>query len=51
MQRSHTLIGGTVIVLVFLPALYAIWFRVRVPGREVVAEPATPDGLAPATPH
>ena len=30
---AYTLIGGTavgtVIILVFLPALYAIWFRVR----------------------
>jgi hypothetical protein len=30
---AYTLIGGTavgtVLILVFLPALYAIWFRVR----------------------
>jgi len=32
-SMAYTLIGGTavgtVLILVFLPALYAIWFRVR----------------------
>ena len=54
-SMAYTLIGGTaigtVLILVFLPALYAIWFRVRVPGRKVAVKPATLDGLVPATPH
>ena len=28
-SMAYTLIGGTVLILVFLPALYAIWFKVR----------------------
>ena len=42
---AYTLIGGTAVgtflILVFLPALYAIWFRVRpteTPLRSPVAE-------------
>jgi hypothetical protein len=52
---AYTLIGGTavgtVLILVFLPALYAIWFRVKPaavttadadqPTREVLIEPDT----------
>nr|WP_245404789.1 efflux RND transporter permease subunit [Ancylobacter gelatini] len=41
---AYTLIGGTaagtVLILVFLPALYAIWFRIR-PGSASTAHPAT----------
>jgi len=42
--------GGTVLTLVFLPALYAIWFRVRRPisGQEQAslhAQPSTPGAL------
>jgi multidrug efflux pump subunit AcrB len=55
---AYTLIGGTavgtVLILGFLPALYAIWFRVRpaVPVTEhaVVASSAPAPGL-PAHPH
>ena len=40
---AYTLIGGTavgtVLTLVFLPALYTIWFRVRPTVRESAAEP------------
>ena len=44
-SMAYTLIGGTaggtVLILVFLPALYAIWFRVR-PGKDRSDE-AQPD--------
>ncbi|WP_424139590.1 efflux RND transporter permease subunit [Roseomonas chloroacetimidivorans] len=43
-SMAYTLIGGTavgtVLILVFLPALYAIWFRVR-PGEVRAKQPAT----------
>jgi multidrug efflux pump subunit AcrB len=50
-SMAYTLIGGTavgtVLILVFLPALYAIWFRVRpLPGNETV--PSTGPSLASA---
>jgi Cu/Ag efflux pump CusA len=39
-----TLIGGTaagtVLTLLFLPALYAIWFRVRKPAVDALAVPS-----------
>ena len=41
---AYTLIGGTfggtVLTLVFLPALYAIWFRIRPAGKGQPADPA-----------
>jgi multidrug efflux pump subunit AcrB len=48
-SMAYTLIGGTavgtVLILVFLPALYAIWFRVRpLPGNEAV--PSTGPSVA-----
>ncbi len=55
-SMAYTLIGGTavgtVLILVFLPALYAIWFRVRpdtAPARqpEVPALPAVQQGASP----
>jgi hypothetical protein len=44
---AYTLIGGTavgtVLILVFLPALYAIWFRVRpLPAGKETALSASP---------
>lgn len=43
---AYTLIGGTavgtVIILLFLPALYAIWYRVRPPVVEVASEELAP---------
>jgi multidrug efflux pump subunit AcrB len=50
-SMAYTLIGGTavgtVLILVFLPALYAIWFRVTpLPGNETV--PSTGPSLASA---
>lgn len=42
---AYTLIGGTfagtILTLVFLPAMYAIWFKIRHPGK-------TPEGALPA---
>ena len=41
-SMAYTLIGGTaagtVLILLFLPALYAAWFRIKSPG-EHVSEP------------
>jgi len=42
---AYTLIGGTLggtlITLVFLPAMYAIWFRIRLPeSKTAVVKPA-----------
>ncbi|UEM04610.1 efflux RND transporter permease subunit [Skermanella rosea] len=49
-SMAYTLIGGTaagtVLTLVFLPTLYAIWFRVRA-GEAPAAPRATPDDLIP----
>jgi hypothetical protein len=37
-SMAYTLIGGTavgtVLILLFLPALYAAWFRIKLPGEE-----------------
>ena len=53
---AYTLIGGTfagtILTLMFLPAMYAIWFRIR-PGQSAAArhgghEPASPGALQPA---
>ncbi len=52
-SMAYTLIGGTavgtVLILVFLPALYAIWFRVEAavesPSKGAV-EPVHPSALA-----
>ncbi|MFG6413625.1 efflux RND transporter permease subunit [Roseateles sp. DC23W] len=48
---AYTLIGGTlagtVLTLVFLPAMYAIWFRIRPGGESAVAGPQ-PASPAPA---
>jgi hypothetical protein len=47
---AYTLIGGTavgtVLILLFLPALYAIWFRVTPAGASPMAEH---DGLGLST--
>jgi multidrug efflux pump subunit AcrB len=51
---AYTLIGGTlagtVLTLVFLPAMYSIWFRIRPGGERSVAgpQPASPAPAAPA---
>jgi multidrug efflux pump subunit AcrB len=41
---AYTLIGGTlvgtVLTLVFLPAMYAIWFKIRPPGKDAHGIPA-----------
>jgi multidrug efflux pump subunit AcrB len=34
-------LGGTVVTLVFLPALYALWFRIKPPGGEAAPDTAT----------
>ena len=44
-SMAYTLIGGTavgtVLILLFLPALYAAWFRIKSPGEELnEAKPA-----------
>ena len=53
---AYTLIGGTfagtILTLMFLPAMYAIWFRIR-PGQSAAArhgghEPASPGGRTSA---
>jgi hypothetical protein len=45
-SMAYVLIGGTavgtVLTLAFLPALYAIWFRVRQPLVATVIKPALP---------
>jgi multidrug efflux pump len=38
------LAGATLLTLMFLPALYAAWFRVRMPARE---QPLSTVALAP----
>jgi multidrug efflux pump subunit AcrB len=49
---AYTLIGGTalgtVLILLFLPALYAIWFRVQPTGAMAEAPRPTANGIAPA---
>ncbi len=51
---AYTLIGGTlvgtVLTLVFLPAMYAIWFRIGPAGSDA-APRKTPDALAAASAH
>lgn len=47
---AYTLIGGTlggtIITLVFLPAMYAIWFRIKSPDTgSSAATPSTTKGL------
>jgi Cu/Ag efflux pump CusA len=48
-SMAYTLIGGTavgtVLTLLFLPALYAIWFRVKptLKAPHAAAQPATPE--------
>nr|WP_145548893.1 efflux RND transporter permease subunit [Variovorax boronicumulans] len=48
---AYTLIGGTlagtVLTLVFLPAMYAIWFKIRPDGKAESAQPTLPS-TAPA---
>jgi multidrug efflux pump subunit AcrB len=45
-SMAYTLIGGTaigtVLILVFLPALYAVWFRVRPSSTKVEGETGKP---------
>jgi multidrug efflux pump subunit AcrB len=41
-------LGGTVMTLVFLPALYALWYRIR-PDDELVREPLAQPPLVAAT--
>jgi multidrug efflux pump subunit AcrB len=41
-------IGGTVLTLVFLPALYALWFRIR--PSDVPLAPRDDEPLLPAQP-
>jgi multidrug efflux pump subunit AcrB len=43
-SMAFTLIGETILTLVFLPALYAIWFRIRDPRRNTA--PTRDPGLA-----
>jgi multidrug efflux pump subunit AcrB len=40
-------IGGTILTLVFLPALYALWFRIRPANETETGDPST-SGLQPA---
>jgi len=44
-SMAYTLIGGTavgtVLILLFLPALYAAWFRIQSPAEDVSPHPAT----------
>jgi multidrug efflux pump subunit AcrB len=50
---AYTLIGGTfagtVLTLVFLPAMYAIWFRIRARSTDVVAADRTSDAQRAAS--
>ncbi len=50
-SMAYTLIGGTaagtVLILLFLPALYGVWFRVQVPATDA-AQQASPASNAPA---
>lgn len=41
-------IGGTVLTLVFLPALYAIWFRIRTPKLDEAGQSPSPSVSLPA---
>jgi multidrug efflux pump subunit AcrB len=48
---AYTLIGGTlggtVLTLIFLPALYAIWFRIRPEGDATRKHEAAPEHAVP----
>ncbi len=41
------IIVGTVLTLLFLPALYVAWFRIKAPPRPAAEPVATPEPLAP----
>ena len=43
------IIVGTVLTLLFLPALYVAWFRLKEPPPPAVALEGEPSRLAPAT--
>jgi multidrug efflux pump len=47
------IVVGTVLTLLFLPALYVAWFRIKAPARETKAERASeqPSVAGPAKPH
>jgi Cu/Ag efflux pump CusA len=49
---AYTLIGGTfggtVLTLVFLPALYAIWFKIKPMAKRQLADPANRTESVPA---
>jgi Cu/Ag efflux pump CusA len=51
-SMAYTLIGGTavgtVLILLFLPALYAAWFRVRPTADEIDEDAAEEPELRPA---
>jgi multidrug efflux pump subunit AcrB len=48
-SMAYTLIGGTavgtVLILLFLPALYAAWFRIKLPAAQANEAKATPFGF------
>jgi Cu/Ag efflux pump CusA len=39
-------LGGTILTLVFLPALYALWFRIKPPVED--ERPVAPHSFTPA---
>jgi multidrug efflux pump subunit AcrB len=41
-------LGGTILTLVFLPALYALWYRIKPPARDE-SDPAARSGTTPVT--
>jgi multidrug efflux pump subunit AcrB len=52
-SMAYTLIGGTavgtVLILLFLPALYAAWFRIKLPGEEEAHPPCVAISGAPSS--
>lgn len=48
-SMAYTLIGGTaigtVLILLFLPALYAAWFRIKSPAERVGESNTAPSGI------
>lgn len=44
-------IGGTVLTLIFLPALYAIWFRIKPEAGSEIHSPAAPESEKNPTEH
>src|SRR5258708_36804061 len=54
-SMAYTLIGGTAggtaLTLVFLPAAYAIWFKVRPPGHNAAARPGPKIRAPPCFPR